>query len=263
MAQRISRAKATITAPARVRRAAGGASCAERLRAVLHVLYLVFNEGYAAIVRARPAARRARRRGDPADAASCAGCVPDDGEVGRPARADAADRRPARRRARRPTAALVPLAEQDRVAVGPRRDRRGRRARQRALAERPARAVPAAGGDRRGARRGARRRGDRLAADPRALRAAGARCSEPDGRRSTARSRWPWSTARGAGLACSTRSTAIERMDGHHRLDAVRAHLLELAGEVDGARDAYRRAARRTTSLPEQRYLEGRAARLG
>ena len=47
-----------------------------------------------------------------------------------------------------------------------------------------------------------------------------------------------------------------------HRLVAVRAHLLELAGDEDAARDAYREAARRTTSLPEQRHLEGRAAKL-
>jgi predicted RNA polymerase sigma factor len=52
------------------------------------------------------------------------------------------------------------------------------------------------------------------------------------------------------------------RIVGHHRVDAVRAHLLEMAGDVAGARACYRRAARRTTSLPEQRYLEGRAARL-
>ena len=51
-------------------------------------------------------------------------------------------------------------------------------------------------------------------------------------------------------------------MDGHHRLEAVRAHLLEMAGDQVAARDAYRRAARLTTSLPEQRYLEGRAARV-
>jgi len=49
---------------------------------------------------------------------------------------------------------------------------------------------------------------------------------------------------------------------GHHRVDAVRAHLLEMAGDVGAARASYRRAARHTTSLPEQRYLEGRAARL-
>jgi predicted RNA polymerase sigma factor len=52
------------------------------------------------------------------------------------------------------------------------------------------------------------------------------------------------------------------RLAGHHRLDAVRAHLLELAGDPAGAREHYRAAARRTTSLPEQRYLEDRAGRL-
>jgi RNA polymerase sigma factor (sigma-70 family) len=48
----------------------------------------------------------------------------------------------------------------------------------------------------------------------------------------------------------------------HHRLAAVRAHLLEMAGDPEAAREHYRRAARRTLSLPEQRYLESRAARL-
>jgi predicted RNA polymerase sigma factor len=49
---------------------------------------------------------------------------------------------------------------------------------------------------------------------------------------------------------------------GHHRLDAVRAHLLEMAGDHAAARAGYLTAARRTTSLPERRYLEARAARL-
>ncbi|HEX4444379.1 MAG TPA: sigma-70 family RNA polymerase sigma factor [Galbitalea sp.] len=47
---------------------------------------------------------------------------------------------------------------------------------------------------------------------------------------------------------------------GHYRLTAVRAHLLEMAGDRVAARDAYRRAARATLSVPEQRYLERRAA---
>jgi predicted RNA polymerase sigma factor len=42
----------------------------------------------------------------------------------------------------------------------------------------------------------------------------------------------------------------------------VRAHLLELAGDHAAARRGYETAARLTTSLPEQRYLESRAARL-
>jgi RNA polymerase sigma factor (sigma-70 family) len=53
-----------------------------------------------------------------------------------------------------------------------------------------------------------------------------------------------------------------EPLNGHYRLDAVRAHLLELAGDVDGALTHYRAAARLTTNLPEQRYLTARAARL-
>ncbi|TDD30464.1 RNA polymerase sigma factor [Kribbella turkmenica] len=45
-----------------------------------------------------------------------------------------------------------------------------------------------------------------------------------------------------------------------HRLDAVRAHLLERAGDLAGAHALYLAAARRTTSLPEQRYLAAKAA---
>jgi predicted RNA polymerase sigma factor len=53
-----------------------------------------------------------------------------------------------------------------------------------------------------------------------------------------------------------------ERMNGHYRVDAVRAHLLEMAGDTDAALVHYRAAASRTTSLPEQRYLTMRAARI-
>jgi predicted RNA polymerase sigma factor len=51
---------------------------------------------------------------------------------------------------------------------------------------------------------------------------------------------------------------ADERMTGDHRLPAVSAHLLEMAGEPD----AYLAAAARTSNLPQQRYLRARAARL-
>jgi predicted RNA polymerase sigma factor len=50
-------------------------------------------------------------------------------------------------------------------------------------------------------------------------------------------------------------------MTGHHRLLSVRAHLLENAGDPAGAYEHYRRAARATASLAEQRYLESRASR--
>jgi predicted RNA polymerase sigma factor len=48
----------------------------------------------------------------------------------------------------------------------------------------------------------------------------------------------------------------------YHRFYAIRAHLLELADDRTAARASFEEAARRTTSLPEQRYLEARAARL-
>jgi predicted RNA polymerase sigma factor len=65
-----------------------------------------------------------------------------------------------------------------------------------------------------------------------------------------------------AGLDVLATLDADERMAGHHRVEAVRAHLLEMAGDPAAARASYLTAARRTTSLPEQRYLEARAARL-
>jgi predicted RNA polymerase sigma factor len=49
-------------------------------------------------------------------------------------------------------------------------------------------------------------------------------------------------------------------MSGNHRLDAVRAHLLERAGDRAAAHEAYLRAAAMTTSVPEQRYLTLRAS---
>jgi predicted RNA polymerase sigma factor len=52
------------------------------------------------------------------------------------------------------------------------------------------------------------------------------------------------------------------RMAENHRVAAVRAHLLELAGDRDGAEASFRAAARSSLSLPERRYLETRAARL-
>jgi RNA polymerase sigma factor (sigma-70 family) len=64
------------------------------------------------------------------------------------------------------------------------------------------------------------------------------------------------------GLAVLGTLDTDARMAHTHRLDAVRAHLLERAGDRVAARECYLRAARRTASLPEQRYLTLRAARL-
>ena len=65
-----------------------------------------------------------------------------------------------------------------------------------------------------------------------------------------------------AGLALLGTLEADDWMRHTHRLDAVRAHLLERAGDTVAARESYLRAARMTASLPEQRYLALRAARL-
>jgi len=65
-----------------------------------------------------------------------------------------------------------------------------------------------------------------------------------------------------AGLAELAAAASDPALAAHHRVDAVRAHLLESSGEFEGAREAYAAAARRTLSLPEQAYLQSRAAAL-
>lgn len=67
----------------------------------------------------------------------------------------------------------------------------------------------------------------------------------------------------GAGLAMLDPLLTDATMQRHHRLHAVRAHLLELNGDVQAAAEHYRRAAQLTRSLPEQRYLNRRLHRLG
>ena len=66
-----------------------------------------------------------------------------------------------------------------------------------------------------------------------------------------------------AGLDLLASVEADPRTATHHRLAAVRAHMLEMAGDFEAAQRNYLLAARRTTSLPERRYLELRAARAG
>jgi RNA polymerase sigma factor (sigma-70 family) len=65
-----------------------------------------------------------------------------------------------------------------------------------------------------------------------------------------------------AGLDALAALDADPRMAGHHRLYAARAHLCEMVGDRQAAIEHYRAAASRTTSLPEQQYLTLRAARL-
>ncbi|MGW0507226.1 hypothetical protein [Micromonospora sp. NPDC003241] len=65
-----------------------------------------------------------------------------------------------------------------------------------------------------------------------------------------------------AGLTALAALDGEARLAGHHRLPAARAHVYEMAGDPERAVDQYRCAAGLTASLPEQRYLLMRAARL-
>jgi predicted RNA polymerase sigma factor len=65
-----------------------------------------------------------------------------------------------------------------------------------------------------------------------------------------------------AGLALIADLDADPRIAGHYRLDAVRGHLLERAGDVERAIAHYRAAAERTASIPERDYLRIKALRL-
>ena len=257
MAQRITRAKQRIEESGEPFRLPGREERAERLPAVLHVLYLIFNEGYAAsggdAVHRAELSREAIRL-----ARLVHGLLPDDSEATgllalmllldarRPARADAGGD-------------LVPLSEQDRtlwdralVAEGTALVERA--VAQGAVGEYQLQAAIAAVHDR------ARTAGEtdwsqinalyglleQMTASPVVTLSRAVATAMADGP--------------AAGLAVL--DTVDGRLEATHRVDAVRAHLLELAGDTDAALALYRAAARRTTSLPEQRYLTRRAARL-
>jgi predicted RNA polymerase sigma factor len=68
--------------------------------------------------------------------------------------------------------------------------------------------------------------------------------------------------AHGPAAGLEVVDSVAERLEGHYRLDAVRAHLLELSGDTKGACEHYRAATSRTTNLAEQRYLAAQTARL-
>jgi RNA polymerase sigma factor (sigma-70 family) len=259
MAQRISRAKQSI-------RAAGGGfemppepERGERLRVVLHVLYLIFNEGY--IASSGPDLQRGELTREAIRLTRAVhALLPDDGEVaGLLALMLLTD---ARRAARiRADGTLIALADQDRSLWN------------RAYIEEGTALIT-----------------DALAhatLGPYQLQAAIA--AVHDEAPSAQDTDWPQILALyellarvapnpmvtlnhavavamvhgpRAGLELLATLDADERVADHHRLDAVRAHLLEMAGDNAAAGAGYRAAARRTTSLPEQRYLEARAARL-
>jgi RNA polymerase sigma factor (sigma-70 family) len=259
VAQRISRAKQTIKASGAEFRMPPLEERSERIAAALHVLYLIFNEGYTAssgselnrielTAEAIRLTRQLRQR------------LPTDGEVaGLLALMLLTDaRRPARTR---PDGALVPLEEQDRglwnapaIAEGV------------ALVTATLAAAPVGP--------------YQLQAAIAAVHDEAVRPEDTDWREILGLYELLRDIAPGpmvtlsrvvafamvhgprAGLEELAGAVADPALAGHHRVDSVRAHLLELAGDRDEARTLYRRAARRTLSIPEQRYLEARAERL-
>jgi predicted RNA polymerase sigma factor len=257
MAQRISRAKQRIRDSGARFTAPPPQELPGRLATVLHVLYLIFNEGYTA------SSGEALHRVELTDEAirltrQLHTGLPGDGEVaGLLALMLLTDaRRPARTR---PDGSLVPLAEQDRT-----RWDRG------LIAEGVALVTEAM---------------SRTPIGPYQLQAAIAAVhDEAGGPQGT-----DWRQILGlydllremapapmvtlnrivavamvhgpeAGLAELDGAAADSALAGHHRLHAVRAHLLDLSGDRAAARVQYRLAARGTGSLPERRYLEARAA---
>jgi RNA polymerase sigma factor (sigma-70 family) len=259
MAQRISRAKQRIKADGASFRMPPEPQRSQRLRVVLHVLYLIFNEGYTAS--SGPDLRRSELTGEAIRLTRAVHrLLPDDTEVtGLLALMLLTD---ARRSARTgPDGGLVPLAEQDRSRWNKEAIREGIALVSKALPAGPVgpyqlqAAIAAVHDEAPSADEtdwaqivGLYELLERVAPNPMVTlnhAVAVAMTSGPQ-----------------AGLDLLRSLDADERMAGHHRVDAVCAHLLEMAGDLDAARAGYRRAARRTTSLPERRYLEARAARI-
>ena len=260
MAQRISRAKQAIRAAGARFEPPPERERADRMRAVLHVLYLIFNEGHTATsgpdLQRRELTNEAIRltRGLHA-------LLPTDGEVaGLLALMLLTD---ARRKSRsRPDGSLVPLAEQDRTRWDAAAIGEGVALVTDVLARAPLgpyqlqAAIAALHGE-------AKRAEDtdwpqilhlydlleRLAPGPMVSLNRAVAVGEVHGPQ--------------AGLELLDTLEADKRLRRHHRLQAVRAHLLERAGEPLAAQRGYLAAARLTTSLPERRYLEARAARIG
>ena len=259
MAQRISRAKQSIKTSGVPFSMPTDAERAERLGAVLHVLYLIFNEGYTS------SSGPALQRTDLADEAirltrAVHGLLPKDSEVaGLLALMLLTDARRAARTGA--NGELIPLDEQDRTLWNRAYIAEGVALVSDALSKG---AVGLYG----------------LQAAIAAVHDEAARVEDTD---------WPQILAlyglleqmsdspmvalsraiaaamvQGpqAGLEMLTALDGDARLRGHYRLDAVRGHLFEKAGDPARAITHYRAAAERTTSIPERNYLTAKAARL-
>ncbi|AEW99748.1 RNA polymerase sigma factor [Streptantibioticus cattleyicolor] len=257
MAARISRAKQRV-------KAAGGTFALpdaweldERLRVVLHVLYLIFNEGYTA------SSGSTLHRADLAHEAirltrTVHAQLPEDSEVtGLLALMLLTHARHSARTTA--TGDLVPLDEQDRTTWDRALIDEGMRLAKAALAA-PAlgpyqlqAAIAATHADAATAQKTNWPQIhtlylilERIAPNPMVTLNRAIALAETKGPR--------------AGLALLSTLDNDPRMRGHHRLLSVRAHLLEKAGDTAGAYEHYRRAAKSTASTAEQRHLESRAA---
>jgi RNA polymerase sigma factor (sigma-70 family) len=257
VAQRISRAKQRIRAGGAVFEMPAPAELPERIVAVLRVLYLIFNEGSTAssgsalhrVELTTEAIRLTRQLRDR---------LPADGEVaGLLALMLLTDaRRPARTRA---DGALVPLAEQDRRRWDAAAIAEGVGLITEALASAPVGPY-------------------QLQAAIAAVHDEAGRFEDTDWRQVLVLYELLHTIAPGPMVTLNRivaiamvhgPDAALQRLDvaatdpalaGHHRAAAVRAHLLDMAGDHAAARAQYRLAARRTLSVPEQRYLQSRAA---
>ena len=257
MAQRIARAKRRIEDSGASFAMPPGEEQAQRLRTVLHVLYLIFNEGYASSI-----GRELQRTELSAEAIRLARMVhqqlPDDGEVaGLLALMLLVDaRRPARTT---DTGKLIPLAEQDRTLWDQDLIAEGVSLIETVAGKRPLgqyrlQAAIAAVHDRAG-----------RAEDtdwPQILALYGLLEHVTDNPVVTLNRAVAAGMAEGPAAGLTVVDTVAARLSGHYRLDAVRAHLLEMAGDSEGALAHYRAAAAGTTNLAERRYLAKRAARL-
>jgi predicted RNA polymerase sigma factor len=257
MAQRISRAKRSIEASGEPFRLPSAEEWPARVRLVLHVLYLVFNEGYTSTSGAE------LHRAELADEAIRMArlthrVLPADGEVaGLLALMLLIDaRRPARTTA---DGELVLLAEQDRTLWNRAQIAEGTAILDGAMGKLPLgeyriQAAIAAVHDR------APHAED---TDWTQILALYELLEElTDNPVVTLNRAVAVAMAEGPQAGLLALGSVDERLAGHYRLDAVRAHLLEMTGDTEGAFLHYRAAASRTTSLPEQRYLSMKAAAL-
>ncbi len=257
MAQRISRAKAKIKASGEPFSLPPPGERTERLRSVLHVLYLIFNEGYTSS--SGPDLARTDLSGEAIRLARTAhAALPEDPEVaGLLALMLLTDaRRPARSG---PDGELIPLAEQDRSLWDRRLITEGITLVTEALArgqvgEYQVQASIAALHDQAG------RHAD---TDwPEILSLYGLLEAMTGNPMVTLNRAAAAAMAHGPRAGLAMLDGLGERLGDHHRLRSVRAHLLELAGDREAAIAEFRAAAARTTNLREQHYLTTKAARL-